>query len=223
MRGLGACGICGGPGADCLCLECGRLFCERCFSGGDLCVECARRAGIVAPAPRRPSSPGVSSSGLRVAGMLLIVFGLMVTSIAMMPEDGEGAIVLFPFVFGEISGGLAALLSVVFLGVFIVSSLLPWYMFNRRRREWSRFRTVEWEVRPHESEAMEYMITLEVPPELKRTVFIEGVGGEVRLGSSVDGSFSRSYDLPRGFEVDEYNYEYEGDYLVLRLKLKRAI
>ena len=155
--------------------------------------------------------------------MLLIVFGFMVTSIAMMPEDGEGAVVLFPFVFGEISGGMAALLSVVFLGVFIVTSLLPWYMFNRRRREWSGFRTVEWEVRPHESEAMEYMITLEVPPELRRTVYIEGVEGEVRLGSSVDGSFSRSYDLPWGFEVDEYNYEYEGDYLVLRLKLKRAI
>jgi len=155
--------------------------------------------------------------------MLLIVFGVMVTSFAMMPEGGEGAIVLFPFVFGEVSSGTAVLLSLVFLGVFIVSSLLPWYMFSRRRREWSGYRTVEWEVRPRESEAMEYMITLEVPQELKRTVFIEGVGGEVRLGSSVDGSFSRRYDLPRGFEVDEYNYEYEGDYLVLRLKLKRAI
>lgn len=155
--------------------------------------------------------------------MLLIVFGLMVTSIAMMPEDAEGGFVLFPFVFGEISSGMAVLLSFVFLGVFVASSLLPWYLFNRRRREWSGFRTVEWEVRPRESEAMEYMITLEVPPELKRTVFIEGVGDEVRLESSVDGSFSRRYDLPQGFEVDEYNYEYEGDYLVLRLKLKRAI
>ena len=223
MRGLGVCSICGSPGADCLCVDCGRLVCERCFSGGDLCVECARRAGVTAPAPRRPSSPGVSSSGLRVVGMFLIVFGLMVTSIAMMPEGGEGAIVLFPFVFGEVSSGTAILLSFVFLGIFIASSLLPWYMFSRRRREWSGYRTVEWEVKPQESEAMEYMITLEVPPDLKRTVFIEGVEGEVRLGSSVDGSFSRRYDLPGGFEVDEYNYEYEGDYLVLRLRLKRVI
>jgi len=220
---MGVCSICGGSEADCLCVDCGRVVCEGCFSGGDLCVECARRAGVTAPAPRRPSSPGVSSSGLRVAGILLIVFGLMVTSMAMLPEGGEGAIVLFPFVFGEVSSGVAMLLSFVFLGVFVVSSLLPWYMFSRRRREWSGYRTVEWEVRPRESEAMEYMITLEVPPELKRTVFIEGVGEEVRLGSSVDGSFSRVYDLPGGYEVDEYNYEYEGDYLVLRLRLKRII
>ena len=142
---------------------------------------------------------------------------------ALMPEGGEGTLVLFPFVFGGVSGGTALLLSFLFLGVFIASSLLPWYMLNRRRREWTGYRTVEWEVRPRESEAMEYMITLEVPPELKRTVFIEGVGGEVHLGSSVDGSFSRVYDLPHGFEVDDYTYEYEGDYLVLRLMLKRII
>jgi hypothetical protein len=223
LRDLGVCSICGGPNADCLCVDCGRLVCERCFSEGDLCVECARRGGINISAPRRPSSQGVSSSGLRMAGMLLIIFGLMVTSMAMMPEEGEGVIVLFPFVFGGVSGGMAVLLSFIFLGVFIATSLLPWYMLHRRQREWSGYGAAEWDVSPRESEAMEYMITIEVPPELRKTVYIEGASGEVRLGSTIDGSFSRRYDLPPGFDVDEYNYEYEGDYLVLRLRLKRAI
>jgi len=221
---MGVCEVCGALGADCLCVECGRVVCERCFVGDvELCSECARRLRISAPSIQMRMSPGVTTSGIRVLGLLLIVLGFMVSSIALMPEDGEGVIVLFPFVFGNVSGLGAAFLSLLFMAVFLGMYILPWYIMRRQREGFRGFNPVRWDVRPRESEAMEYMITLEVPPRLRKTIYIEGEGGEVRLGSSSDASFHKSYSLPEGFEVDEYNYEYEGDYLVLRLKLKSAI
>lgn len=155
-------------------------------------------------------------------GMLFIAFGLMITSMAFIPEDGEGVIVLFPFVIGNVSGTAAAILSLIFLGIFLATSLLPWYMFTRRRRQ-EVYNSYRWEVRPPESEVTEYMITIEIPKQLKKTVYLEGLGGVIHLRSRLDSSFQRSYSLPEGFEMDDYTYEYDGNYLLLKLKLKRII
>jgi hypothetical protein len=217
------CEICGSPDADALCVRCGRVVCDRCFYGfEELCVECARSRIVIAPNVRGSSSSGISSAGLRMLGMLFIVFGLMITSMAFMPEDGEGVIVLFPFVIGNVSGTTAAILSLIFLGIFLATSLLPWYMFMRRRRH-GAYNSYRWEVGPMESEVTEYMITIEIPKELKKTVYLEGLGGVIHLRSSLDVSFQRRYSLPEGFEMDDYTYEYDGDYLLLKLKLKRII
>jgi len=61
-------------------------------------------------------------------GMMLIVFGFLLMSMAVVPEDAEGVIVIFPFVIGNVSGWTAVVLSVAFLGLFIATSLLPWIM-----------------------------------------------------------------------------------------------
>ena len=212
------CKICGKPDADALCVRCGRVVCERCFHGFDeLCIECTSLK------PLFVSSGGISSTGLRIGGMLLIIFGLLITSIALTPEggSGEGVIVIFPFVFGNIGGWATVALSIAFLGIFIASSLLPWLLFSKKG--WGNgLNQARWEYRPRESEVMEYMITIDLPRELRKTVYIEEEGNFVHLKSSAE-DFHRSYTLPVGFEVDEYRYEYEGSYLLLKLKLKRTI
>lgn len=212
------CEICGGPGADSLCVKCGRVVCNRCFHGfGELCVECASQRPLLA------SSGGVSSAGLRMLGMLLIVFGLLITSMAFVAEGGEGVIVIFPFVFGNVGGWSAVALSITFLTIFVLTSLLPWILVTRRSGSSFSSRPIGWDLGPRESEVMEYMITIEVPSHLRSTIYVEGGDGTVQLRSSADESFHRSYRLPEGFEVDEYDHEYEGDYLLLKLKLIRSI
>ena len=211
------CDICGRPFADCLCVECGRVVCGRCFDGYDeLCMECAPRRLVLA------SSSGISSAGLRMLGMMLVVFGFLLMSMAVVPEDAEGVIVIFPFVIGNVSGWTAVVLSVAFLGLFIATSLLPWIMFSRRR-PWVGYGPMRGEPRRRGQEVMEYMITIDLPPELRDTVYIEGEEGAVHLRSRVDLSFHRSYTLPERFEVDEYDHEYDNSYLILKLKLKRRI
>ena len=212
------CEMCGGPGADSLCVRCGRVVCDQCFHGfGELCVECASRRPLLA------SSGGVSSAGLRMLGMLLIVFGLLITSMAFVAEGGEGVIVIFPFVFGNVGGWSAVVLSIAFLAIFVLTSLLPWILVTRRGGSGFGSGSISWDPVPRESEVMEYMITIEVPSHLRRTIYVEGEEGIVHLRSSADESFNRSYRLPEGFEVDEYDHEYEGDYLLLKLKLIRSI
>ncbi len=212
---MAVCEICGKPFADCLCVECGRVVCERCFNGHDeSCVDCSPRRLVLA------SSSGISSAGLRMVGMLLVVFGFLLMSLAVVPEDAEGVIVIFPFVIGNVSGWTAVVLSVAFLGLFIATSLLPWIMFSRRR-PWEGFGSIRWEPRRREQEVMEYMITIDLPPEIRDTVYIEGEEGVFHIRSGVDPSFHRSYTLPEGFDVDEYDHEFDGGYLLLKLKLKR--
>ncbi len=169
------------------------------------------------------SSGGISSTGLRMLGMLLIVFGLLITSMAFVSEGGEGVIIIFPFVFGNIGGWSALVLSIAFLAIFVLTSLLPWVLVSRKSGSGFGSGSISWDLGPRESEIMEYMITIEVPNHLKRTIYVEGEDGTVHLRSSVDESFYRSYRLPEGFEVDEYDHEYEGDYLLLKLILKRQV
>jgi hypothetical protein len=154
--------------------------------------------------------------------MMLIVFGFLLMSMAVVPEDAEGVIVIFPFVIGNVSGWTAVVLSVAFLGLFIATSLLPWIMFSRRR-PWVGYGPMRGEPRRREQEFMEYMITIDLPPELRDTVYIEGKEGVIHLRSRADSSFHRRYTLPEGFEVDEYDHEYDSSYLILKLKLKRRM
>lgn len=154
-------------------------------------------------------------------GMLLVVFGFLLMSLAVVPEDTEGVIVIFPFVIGNVSGWTAVVLSVAFLGLFIATSLLPWIMFSRRR-PWDGYGSM-WEPGRREQEVMEYMITIDLPPEFRNTVYIEGQGGVIHLRSRADPAFHRRYTLPEGFEVDEYDHEYDGGYLLLKLKLKKRV
>ncbi len=221
-----ACEICGRPDADCRCVKCGRVICERCFNGIDeMCIDCSPRPSFNGPSVIRSSSSGISSSGLRMAGMLLIAFGLLVTSLALMPQgaEGEGFVFIFPFFLGNVSGTMATRLTILFFVIFIATWILPWYMLSRRRVYVSNVENVVWEPRPHESESMEYIITIDLPEQLKRTIYIDDDERTIHLRSSLDESFRRSYSLPSGFEVEDYNYEYDGSYLLLKLKLRKTV
>ena len=156
---------------------------------------------------------------LKMMGLLLILLGILIVSIALMPGEGEGVIILFPFVF-RVSGGLALLLSTLFFIAFAASMiLLPWYLISR-----GGIGEVEevWTPLRRRRETTEYIITLEVPRRLRRTLYVEvGEEGEIYLRSTKDPTFERSYTLPAGFDVEDVEFDYEGNYLILRLLLRK--
>lgn len=167
---------------------------------------------------------GLSSVGLRILGVMLIVVGLLVASLAFAHGVGEGIIIIFPFVFGNMSGLTAVVFTVLFFALFILSSLLPWYLVSKRRGLDDGFVTFKrGRLRRTDSETMEYIITTELSRRLRNSVYIEADEEEIYLRSTKDEAFHRRYTLPMGFEVDEIDYNYEGGYLVLKLLLKRSI
>lgn len=158
-------------------------------------------------------------------GLALVGIGLLTTALAFVSEggDGEGWIIIFPFVFGRVSGWAAAIFTIMFFIVFILSSVLPWYLISRRGHVDGGFTTIYREgARDMVSETMEYIITTELPARLRRSIYIETDNEEVRLRSSLDRAFNRKYTLPRGFTVEDIDYDYEGDYFLLKLILKRT-
>lgn len=210
------CEICNRFGADVACIRCGRVVCNLCFYGSsELCVDFMPRVKI------HTSSRGISSAGLRLLGSLLIILGFLIVSLSFVVGGGEGFIFIFPFFFSGAGGWASIVLTILFFLVFVASSLLPWFLVTRGRGHGFMFSTMRREHVQEESKAMDYVITIDVPSRLRRTIYIESNGNAVHLRSNVDGSFHRSYRLPEGFDVDEYDYEYEGSYLLLRLKLKR--
>jgi len=172
-------------------------------------------------------SRGLSSSGLRMVGIMLIFVGLVVASMAFAPEgvEGQGAVVIFPFVFGNMGVGAASVFSLMFFALFILSSLLPWYMIKRRSSLGDRLVAAHPEERPRcrSLDTMEYLITAELPGRLRRSIYIEADEEAIYLRSAEDEAFLRSYSLPSGFEVDDIDYSYEGSFLLLKLVLKRDV
>lgn len=168
---------------------------------------------------------GLSSAGLRMLGIMLVSFGLLISLMAFISDgvDGEGVFIIFPFVFGNVSGVAAALFTILFFAFFILSSLLPWYFYSRRSGFADGIAAFKHEDRwrSGDSDTMEYIITTELPRRLRKSIYFESDGDEIHLLSTEGESFLKSYSLPRGFEVDEIDYDYDGDYLVLKLILKR--
>jgi len=177
-----------------------------------------RRSGLL-------DSRGLSSSGLRALGIMFIVIGLLVMSTAVISGgvDGEGMFIIFPFVFGNVGGWTAIIVTLMFFALFLFSSLFPWYMI-RRAGGLANERKVIYGEGPSQvvkHDVMEYIITTELPGKLKKSIYIEADEESIHLKSTQDKGFFKSYTLPQGFEVDEINYNYEGNYLLLKLKLKR--
>jgi len=113
----------------------------------------------------------------------------------------------------------------MFFALFILSSLLPWYMIKRRGGLGDRLVAAHPEERPRcrSLDTMEYIITAELPARLRRSIYIEADEEAIHLRSAEDEAFLRSYSLPSGFEVDDIDYSYEGSFLLLKLVLKRDV
>jgi hypothetical protein len=160
-------------------------------------------------------------SRLRILGFAFLTLGMIVTSMAFISGEGEGFIMIFPFVFGNVGGWPAVALTLGSTAFFIVSMFLPYFLLSSEGR--FRHHTIYLEESDNYDEFTDYIITLDVPEELRKTLFIEGSHGDINLGSSAQPFFRRSYKLPEGFELDEYHHEFDDRFLVLRLKLKRSV
>ena len=161
----------------------------------------------------------LSTSKLRILGFALLAMGMIVTSMAFITGEGEGFIMIFPFVFGNVGGWSATALTFGSAVFFIIALFLPYFLLSREGR-FTRH-TIYFEESDNREEYTDYIITLDVPTEFRKTLFIEGSQGEINLGSSTQPFFRRSYKLPEGFELDGYHHEFDEKFLVLKLKLKR--
>ena len=154
-------------------------------------------------------------------GLAFLSLGMIVTSMAFISGEGEGSIMIFPFVFGNVGGWPAVALTLGSTAFFIIVMFLPYFLLLKEGR-FTR-QTSYFEESDNHDEFTDYVITLDVPAELRKTLFIEGNHGEINLGSSAQPFFRRSYNLPEGFELDGYYHEFDDRFLVLRLKLKRRV
>ena len=66
---------------------------------------------------------------------------------------------------------------------------------------------------------VEYIITTELPDKIKKTVFIETEESKILLKSTSDDTFKRSYEIPTGFGLEGIDYDYDDNFLVLKLLL----
>jgi hypothetical protein len=160
-----------------------------------------------------------------VGGALLVMMGLFISSFAFIPLSGA-RIVVFPFLFENVSGVTAVLMSLMFFSMFAVVSLLPLYLTLRRNMiyDWDEGIYTLQESRGSSTnitETVEYMITTEIPDTLKDTIYIEDNIDEVILRSEMDPNFQKFYNLPDNYIIDSVESAYEDGFLLLKIKLIR--
>ncbi len=211
------CAACGGDGADILCRICNRFVCERCYDDdADACIKCSGLSKARRGTSIRPS--------LLVAGFGLIMVGLMVVAWAVTPSTAT--FVFFPFFFAGTGGTAAFIVSMVFFVLFMASTLLPVYLTLRRGgyRGWDEEIYTIQDGGPLSSfyETIEYMITTEIPQGLEGSIYVEEDDGRLRLLSAKDKGFMRVYDLPSNSLVDDVESDYDGGYLLLRVRLRKT-
>lgn len=208
--------LCGREGAEILCPRCGSVICDRCYDDeADACVVCSGKRPGKTRALNRPA--------LLVGGIMMVLLGLMVTSWAFIPQ-GEATVMIFPFVFNSVGGAAAIIMSLVFFALFSLSSLLPLYMLLRRSEytDWDEgLYTLHDSVVTggNSTESLEYMITTEIPGGLKDSIYLEEGDNSIILMSSKDVNFVKTYNLPEDYHVDEVESEFEGNYLLVKVRL----
>ncbi|HUV55271.1 MAG TPA: hypothetical protein VMW03_08715 [Candidatus Krumholzibacteriaceae bacterium] len=211
------CAVCGGGDADILCGTCYRFVCEKCYNvDADACIKCA-----CIPKARRELRINPS---LLVAGFGLIMLGLVVVAWAMTPSTAS--FVFFPFFFAGTGRTAAFIMSMVFFVLFTLSTLLPVYLTLRRGgyTGWDEEIYTIQDGTPlgNFSETIEYMITTEIPRGLKGSIYIEEDDDRLRLLSNRDNGFVRVYDIPSNCLVDDVESDYEGSYLLVKVRLRKT-
>lgn len=213
------CGICGRDNVNILCGKCGTFICERCYDvEKDQCTKCSGKKTV-------KSSSNNQLIHL-IGGFLLVMMGLFVTSFAFIPLTNT-RIIVFPFVFENVSSITAVLMSLMFFTMFAMTSLLPLYISLQKSKvyEWDEgiytFNENKF-MGGNVTETMEYMITTEIPDTLKDTIFLEDNLNEIILLSEKDHRFNRAYSIPDQFIIDSIESAYEDEFLVLKVKLVRG-
>ncbi|MFP3951352.1 MAG: hypothetical protein ACLFVP_04320 [Candidatus Bathyarchaeia archaeon] len=212
------CSICGRPGADILCGRCGRIVCDRCFDEEEeVCISCANGSLMNL----------LSIEGdLLIPGVILIMVGLIITSLALLSDavKGEGIIIVFPFVINGSNSGMAVLMTIIFISVLLLSTILPYYIAIHRGGSYrgnEGYYSFYEGMTDRTAERMEYMITTVIPKRLRDKIYIEEGEGEIYIKTRGDERYDKSYLLPEGFGVESLDYDYEGEYLLIKLRLVR--
>ena len=213
----GKCAVCGRDDANILCGTCNRFVCEKCYNDdADACMKCS---GI--PKARRDMRIRPS---LMVAGFGLIMLGLVVVAWAMTPSTAS--FVFFPFFFAGTGRTAAFIMSMVFFVLFTLSTLLPVYLTLRRGGytgwEEGMYIIQDGISLGNFSETIEYMITTEIPRGLKGSIYIEEDDDRLRLLSTRDNGFVKVYDIPTNCLVDDVESDYEGSYLLVKVRLRKT-
>jgi hypothetical protein len=214
------CMLCGREGAEILCPKCGSIICDRCYDEeADTCVVCSGKRPENVKTLNRPA--------LLVGGFMMVLLGLMVTSWAFIPQ-GEAIVVLFPFIFNGVGGTAALIMSLAFFALFSMSSLLPLYLLLKRNdyTDWDEgLYTLHDSVVTggNTSESLEYMITTEIPGGLKDSIYLEEEDDAIILMSSKDANFVKTYNLPEEYHIDEVESEFEGSFLLVKVRLTKDI
>jgi len=211
------CAACGGDGADILCHICNGFVCERCYDDDACaCIKCSGLSKARRGTSIRPS--------LLVAGFGLIMLGLVVVAWAVTPSTAT--FVFFPFFFAGTGSTAAFIVSMVFFVLFMASTLLPVYLTLRRGgyRGWDEEIYAIQDGGPLSSfyETIEYMITTEIPQGLEGSIYIEEDDDRLRILSNSDNGFVKVYDLPSNSLVDDVESDYEGGYLLVRVRLRKT-
>lgn len=213
------CGICGRDNVNILCSKCGTFICEGCYDvEKDQCIKCSGK--------RTLRSTNNNQFVNLIGGFLLMMIGVFVTSFAFIPLI-NARIIIFPFVFENVSSITAVLMSLMFFTMFAVTSLLPLFISLQKSKIYEWDEGIYTLNENHFSggnvtETMEYMITTEIPDALKDTIFLEDNLNEIVLLSEKDNGFNRAYSIPDQFIIDSVESAYEDQFLVLKVQLVRG-
>jgi hypothetical protein len=210
------CPRCGRYKANILCNYCGQIICEYCYNIEEgRCIHCNRRP---------LSFLAKIDAHLTVPGLTLIGIGLIFLTLSVLSDTlmGDGLIIIFPFIIRGVSDWTVIIVYLAFSSIFVLYLLMPWFSPYRDYRLSVRsnryFKNSDLDTK---SEKLEYMITTRISGYLQRTIYIETENSQIVMRSHKDKSFYKSYKLPEDFELDDIYYEYDEDYLLLKLSLMR--
>jgi len=159
-------------------------------------------------------------------GMLLM---MLASILSFSGGEGGGGIVVFPFFFVSLSGTLAFVVIVAFLVLSLTFVFLPWILGPKRilrvAERITGLKSGDLELREgkkiHTDGVEDYLITLKMPGFKEENIEVRVFHNELTVQGSKNGEvFRRTYELPRGFEPKGVKYNFEADFLVIRVSLK---
>jgi len=117
------------------------------------------------------------------------------------------------------------------VAISILMVFLPWILISRRFRAVERLARIEYgSITPHRvirktGMIKDYILTLKMPGFKSEDISIKVFGSTLNVEACRDGKtvFTREYRLPEGYEAESIKYDFEGDFLIIRLKLKRRV
>lgn len=162
-----------------------------------------------------------------IGGLMLLMLGLMVTTFSLVPLTGA-RIIFFPFIFENMNNVSTLLMNFMFLAMFSVSSIVPIYLLFRLQgiHTWNDgiYPINDGSVSSGDvTETMEYLITSEIPKDIRESIYIEEGENRITLLSSKDKAFKRTYNFPEYFHVDVVQSDFEDGFLLVKVSLKKEL